>query len=117
LAFQIKLNGIQIKSPKDFRISHYKLTKAGRVASGKMVMEVIAKKRKFELDYEVLKGKDLRTILDILNTDQSFFELEYIENDEVHTATVYVGEISYRRFRTDSGAWYWKDVAFDLIEQ
>jgi len=112
----IKLNGTAIKNPTSFEVEKYKLTKAGRVASGKMTMDVIAKKRKFSLSYEVLSGKHLKTITDILYSDDAFFTLEYEENGEMQSVTVYVGAIKAQRFRTD-GVWYWKNVEFALIEQ
>lgn len=112
----IKLNGVRIKDPTDWDVEEYKLTKAGRVASGKMVMDVVAKKRKFVLSYNVLSGTHLKTIRDILYSDASFFTLEYEDNGVLQTATVYVGAIKRKRFRTD-GVWYWKDVEFALIEQ
>ena len=112
----IKLNNVTIKKPKDFKISKFNLTKSGRVASGKMVMDLIAKKRKFEFSYEVLSGPELDTILAVIDTDTMFFTISYVENDVEKSATVYVGEISHKKFRTD-GVWYWKDVSFNLIEQ
>jgi len=111
-----KLNGTVIRNPTSFETELYKLTKAGRLASGKMVMDVIAKKRKFNLTYDVLSGPDLDTITSILFNDSAFYEFEYVENGEVKTATVYVGAIKYNRFRSD-GKWYWKNVEFALIEQ
>lgn len=114
----IKLNGTTIKKPKpgDFRISKFNLTKSGRVASGKMTMDLIAKKRKFEFNYEVLSGPDLDTILGIIDTDAMFFTIDYVENSVEKSATVYCGEITAKKYRTD-GVWYWKDITFNLIEQ
>lgn len=112
----IKINGVQIKNPTSWDVEEYKLTKAGRVASGKMVMDVVAKKRKFNLSYDVLSGKDLEMIRNILYSDDSFYTLEYEDNGQIRSAIVYVGAITRKRFRTD-GVWYWKDVQFSLIEQ
>jgi hypothetical protein len=112
----IKLNGTTIKNPLDFSTSRYNLTKSGRVASGKMTMELIAKKRKFFFTYEVLSGADLDLILGIIDTDAMFFDITYVENNVTKSAKVYVGEIKYDKFRTDKG-WYWKNVTFNLIEQ
>lgn len=118
MADTIKLNDTLIKKPKpeNFKVSRFNLTKSGRVASGKMVMDLIAKKRKFEFSYDVLSGNDLKTILDIIDTSTMFFKLTYFENNVSYDVTVYVGEISYVKFRNDSG-WYWKNVSFNLIEQ
>jgi hypothetical protein len=116
MPFAPTLNGTRIKEPTDLDVEKYKLTKAGRVASGKMTMDVIAKKRKFNFKYDVLSGTDLQTITDILFSDDSFYTLTYVENGVEHSAVVYVGAIKCKKFRTD-GKWYWKDVEFALIEQ
>ena len=114
--YPTKVNGVIIKSPHEFSIERYNLTKAGRVASGDMKMELIAKKRKFPFRYKVISGKDFQNILNQIDTEQVFFDLEYVENNVVKTARVYSGAITAKKFRTDGG-WYWKDLSFDLIEQ
>lgn len=116
MAMDITLGGISIKQPTKFDIEKYNLTKSGRVASGLMKMEIIAKKRKFLFQYDVISGTDLDTILGVIDTNTAFFTIGYKENEVAKTATVYSGAISATRFRTD-GKWYWKDVKFDLIEQ
>ena len=119
MAQLITLNGVEIKQPKpgDFGIEKYKLTNAGRVASGKMTMELIAKKKKFTMKWEVLKGADLKTIADIVDGDTMFFAITYLdENGDAKSATVYSGALKYTNFRSDQG-WYWVDVQVDLIEQ
>lgn len=112
----IKLNGVEIKTPDQFSISRFNLTKSGRTANGMMTMDLVAKKRKFNIGYTVISGKELNKILDIIDTDEMFFTIEYQESGVTKTATVYVGEIPTELFRTD-GVWYWKNVTFSLIEQ
>lgn len=111
-----KIDGVQIKAPSTFKIERFNLTKSGRVASGKMTMELVAKKRKFYLTYEVISGPMKKQILDLIDSDKMFFTFEYPEDGEQKTATVYAGAIPSERFRTD-GVWYWKGFRFDLIEQ
>jgi len=116
MAISLTLNGTPIKTPTSFNISRFKLSKAERVASGKMVMDIVARKRKFSLSYTVLSGADLKTILDILDTDTAFFAFTYTDEDgAAKSATVYPGAIAQDKFR--STPWYWKNVKFDLIEQ
>jgi hypothetical protein len=117
----IKLNGVVIKQPKneDFHMNTYNLTKSGRVASGKMKMDLIAKKRKFEFTYPVISAGDFQAIIAIIDSSEMFFSIEYTDTNDgvVKSATVYVGEINKVPFRTDQFGWYWKDVKFNLIEQ
>lgn len=115
----MKVDGVTIKNPTEFSIERYNITKAGRVASGKMVMDLVAKKRKFLLRYAAISGKDLNTILSAIDTNNMFMTFEYVENGVTKTATVYVGHIPsvLHRMAASGDHWYWKDVNFDLIEQ
>lgn len=114
----IKIDGVPIKNPTDFDLSDYNLTKSGRVASGKMTMDLVAKKRKFFFKYDVIEGSEYEKIMNLINGTKMFFTIEYIENGEQKSATVYVGEISRNRFRTGGlSGWYWRNFEFNLIEQ
>lgn len=116
MAVVLTLDGQTIKTPNKFNISRYKLSKSERVASGKMTMDIIARKLKFSLKYSVLAGADLKTILDILDTNTAFYAFTYTDDDgAAKSVTVYPGAITQDKFR--STPWYWKDVEFDLIEQ
>jgi hypothetical protein len=112
----LTINGTVIKTPTNFTIERFNLTKAGRTASGKMTMELIAKKRKFTLEYAVLTGSELNTILSLIDGNVLFFTLGYTENGTAKTATVYAGAIPSTLYRND-GPYYWTDVSFSLIEQ
>jgi len=111
----VTINGVAIKQP-DLEIERYNVTKAGRVSSGKMMMDLIAKKRKFKCSYKVLSGPEFNAILALIDTDELFFTLGYKENGVSKTATVYTGAITSGKPRAE-GIWYWPDVKFDLIEQ
>ena len=117
MAQLVTLGGVTVKKPHKFQISRYNITKSGRVANGDMTMEYIAKKRKFHFGYNVISGGDLDTLLGVIDTTTMFFTLTYVQNDVTKTATVYAGHIPTEQFRTDAGAWYWKDANFDLIEK
>ena len=112
-----KINGVAIKRPSTFKISRYVLTKSGRLANGKMTADIVAKKRKFFFTYDAIDAPDAEKILNLIwESDSFFFELEYVENNEVKTATVYAGEIPYDLHRTGD-VWVWKNFNFNLIEQ
>jgi hypothetical protein len=105
-----------LKQPTTFDIEKFNLTKSGRVASGRMKIELIAKKRKFLFSYDIISGTALESLLSVIDTDEMLFTIDYVENNVVKSAVVYVGSIKARQFRTD-GIWYWKTVTFDLIEE
>lgn len=112
----MKINGITVKEPHSFEIEHYNISKSTRVATGRMSMDLIAKKLKFIISYETLSGKELDVILSLIDSTNMFFELDYVDNGITKKATVYSGPIRRKKFRTD-GVWIWKNVTFNLIEQ
>lgn len=118
MAYMVKsIRGIVVKQPSDLQMETYNLTNSGRLASGKMTIQIIAKKRKFLFTYEVLSGVEFDKIRQAIDhPNHAFFELLYRDNNKDKSAIVYAGAIKARRFRTD-GVWYWRDVKFDLIEQ
>lgn len=116
MADYIKLDGTTIKfpnAPSGFTIERYMLTKSGRVATGMMVMDFIAQKRKFLLKYSSISAEDLKVITDITDDPKMFFTFEYVEGGTVKTCTVYAGHVPAPRYRTG----YYKDVQIDFIEQ
>ncbi|MNU64659.1 hypothetical protein D3C71_539410 [compost metagenome] len=113
-----KINGEVIKNPPEFSYEYYNLTKSGRVASGKMTMEIIAQKRKFTFSYPVMSGADMQKLRSLIfNATIPFFSLEYDDESGQSVAVVYSGAIKATRFRTGKMGWYYKNVTFDLIEQ
>lgn len=113
---QFLIDGHLIKNPTSFTIERYNLTKSGRLASGLMCMDLIAKKRKFLFRYDVISSDDLNTILTYIDGTAMFFVLTYVENGTTKTATCYAGSIPAKLHRTGS-TWYWKEISFDLIER
>lgn len=114
----LTIDSTSIAEPQKFEIERYALTKAGRVASGKMTLELVAWKRKFNLTYEVITGANLDTILDLLVTTTMFHTLAYPEADgTTSSATVYVGAIKGEFWRNAGSNRIFRDVTFSLIEQ
>jgi len=113
-----RISGEPIKPPSDFGYEYYNLTKSGRVASGKMTMEIVAQKRKFSFSYAVMAGADMAKLKALIfNAKVPFFSLEYDDETGSNVAIVYSGAIKATRFRSDNMGWYYKSVTFDLIEQ
>jgi len=116
------IDGIAIKNPSSFDIEFYTLTKATRVASGDMVMEYVANKRKFVFGYEAIEARELDVIVDILwqqlaTTKQCFHALIYTYNGIQKTATIYSGAIPAQLHNAQHSSWVWKGVSFNLIEK
>lgn len=114
----LKIDGVTIKTPPQFKVELYRITKSARSASGLMNMELIAKKRKFYLTYDSIDGSDLNIILDrIWETDAVFYNFSYVEDNVTKTAVVYTGDIPKELHRTDDANWVWKGVEIHLIER
>lgn len=114
---EYKINGTLIKCPSNFKIERYNVTNMERLANAEMCGDLIAKKRKFYFTYDAIQSTELNNILNIIwETDDIFFNLSYIENNEEKTARVYSGSIPSDLYRTGS-KWVWKNVTFDLIEK
>lgn len=110
------INGKKIKRPFPFDIERYNITEAVRVASGDMQMDLIAKKRKFLLAYEVLSGAEYDYLRSLIDTDEVFFTFGYLDNGRQESAVVYAGPIRAKLHRTSMG-WYWRDVTVNFIER
>ena len=120
--YPIKINGVQIKTPnsKDFQITKFNLTKAGRVSSGKMTLKFIAKKVKLILAYPAMRGAELDLILDEIDTNAMFFTVSYYDRRGTNfVKTFYTGAIpatQQRRGMNDDND-VWADLEFHFIEQ
>lgn len=114
---EYKINGVPFKRPTSFKIERYNVTNLARVATGEMVGDLVAKKRKFYFTYDAITSREIQHILDLIwETEDIFYTLSYVENNVVKTATVYVGSIPSELART-GGEWVWKNFTFNLIEQ
>ncbi|OPX88125.1 MAG: hypothetical protein A4E53_02142 [Pelotomaculum sp. PtaB.Bin104] len=113
------IGGVTVKTPTEMPIEKYNLTKSGRVASGKMTMELVAQKRKLNCKYNTIREDDLQVILGkIYDPANLFFSVTFDDAGGQTTITAYAGAIKGYPFRRDTdNVWLWKDVEFALVEQ
>ncbi|MFI3171108.1 MAG: hypothetical protein R3Y58_01870 [Eubacteriales bacterium] len=112
-----KVNGIEIKNPSTFKKERYNITDMYRLASGYMVGDLIAPKRKYYFTYTAISQKDLDTILEAIWSAKIFFTLVYDENGKEEEAEVYVGSIPSELHNAEGSQWVWKNLTFNLIER
>jgi len=113
----IWLDGVQIADPTKLDIGIQRISRAERTASGRMVIDVIAIKRTVNLEYNVIDGSSLATILNALES-RAFHVLRYPDSQGgERTITVHAGEISKTRWRTIAGVQFWQGVTIGLTEQ
>jgi hypothetical protein len=114
----ITIDGTPIKSPHDYKVSIYRLSKSGRLSSGLMVMDIVAKKRRLDLKWLSIKGSDLNNLITLLDAN-TFYTVSYpdpVNPTGQSTMTAYVGDISQVLFYSDNNR-VWKDVSIALIER
>lgn len=113
----LKIAGTTVKTPTELKIGRFDLTKSSRTASGKMVMELIATKRRVDVVWKMLPDDELKKILDVINANKPFFTLEYPDVSGTKTMTCYAGDIITSLWHTKNGIRYWEDVSIPFIEQ
>lgn len=115
----ITINGQQIANPASVELGKFKLTKSSRSSSGLMNMDIIATKRKIDLNWDKIAGADLKLILDILD-GQVFHQVAYPDPQGAggqSTITAYAGDITQRAWHQLNGVRYWENVSIGLIER
>lgn len=113
----LKIAGITVKAPTELKVGRFDLSKSSRTASGKMVMEIIATKRRVDVVWKMLKDSELQQILDLITANKPFFTLEYPDAGGTKTMICYAGDINTTLWYTKNGIRYWEEVSIGFIEQ
>ena len=113
----LKIAGITVKAPTELKVGRFDLSKSSRTASGKMVMDIIATKRRVDVVWRYIPDADLQVILNLLAANKPFFTLEYPDAGGQQTMTCYAGDILTSLWHTKNGIRYWEDVSIAFIEQ
>jgi len=111
----LQISGTPIPTPQGFYVDDIDLRKDARVTSGKMVVDYIATKKKFTLQYSHLTGTQLNALLGLL-TAAVFVVLTYPTETGSTTATVTAGNIP-RRLWSNEGSKQYDNIRIELIEQ
>lgn len=111
------LDGVQIKTPH-LEVGSFLISKSERTADGTMTMDIIAEKRRLDLDWPIIRDTDLQQILSLLKS-KTFHTVTYPdpEHGEDHTITVYRGDAKSVPGHKVEGTRYYTDVSISLIEQ
>jgi hypothetical protein len=113
----LKIAGTTVKAPTELKIGRFDLTKSSRTASGKMVMELIATKKRVDITWKMLPDNELQKIIDTITANKPFFSLEYPDAGGTQTMTCYSGDIVTSLWHTKNGVRYWEEVSIGFIEQ
>ena len=113
----LKIAGITVKAPTELKVGRFDLTKSSRTASGKMVMDIIATKRRVDVIWKMLTDSELEKIIGTITANKPFFSLEYPDAGGTKTMTCYAGDIVTSLWHTKNGVRYWEEVSIGFIEQ
>ena len=113
----LKIAGITVKAPTALKVGRFDLSKSSRTASGKMVMDIIATKRRVDVIWKMLPDDELQKIIDTIAANKPFFSLEYPDAGGTKTMTCYAGDILTSLWHTKNGVRFWEDLQISFIEQ
>jgi hypothetical protein len=113
----LRVAGVTVKTPSELKVGRFDITKSNRAASGKMMMELIATKRRVDVVWKMLPDSDLKLIIDTITANKPFFNLQYPDAGSSQTMTCYSGDIVTSLWHTKNGIRYWEEVSIGFIEQ
>jgi len=113
----LKIAGVTVKTPSELKVGRFDITKSNRSASGKMMMELIATKKRVDCVWTMITDNDLQVIIDTITANKPFFTLEYPDVGGTATMTCYAGDIVTSLWHTKNGIRYWEEVSIPFIEQ
>lgn len=110
----LKVNGVILPSPTDVDRSREPIwsKNTGRVASGKMVGDIIAYKETLSIKWGILTKAELEQIKNA--TKSAFFNVELTDNNGVFKMAAYSGALSESKLKIDG---YHNNVSVTFIEQ
>lgn len=113
----IKINGVDIPTPTSYSVSIQDLSNAERNATGTMIIERIATKRKIELGWSYLTKEKTSILLNAINP--VFFNVQYIDPQTggIKSGTFYCGDRSIGLIDFKNGKPRYKDIKFNLVER
>lgn len=112
----IKINNITISTPSAYQVSLEDIVKAERNASGTMVIDRVATKRKLELGWNYLSQATLAALLTAISPVTFSVEYPDPQDGALRTGTFYSGSKNAGGIDYQNGVMRWKDVKFNLIE-
>lgn len=112
----IKINGVTLPAPTKYDVGIQNIVKGGRVTTGEMVFDIIAVKRKIELDLSMLSPEEVSQVLKLVSS--AYFNVEYQDpQDGDMTGEFYAGDRKATGLMYSQGKMQWKGLTFNIIER
>ena len=113
----IKVNGVDIATPKVFEVSISDLDgESNRNANGDLIRDRIAVKRKINLEWQPLSQSEMQTLLNAVSS--VFFTVNFPDPQlGLITKTMYVGDRTAPAYQYVNGELKWSGLKMNFIEQ
>lgn len=113
----LKINGVVIATPKSFEVTISDLDgESNRNASGQMIRDRIAIKRKINLEWPPLNQSEMSTLLSAVSS--VFFTVEFPDPQlGMVTKTMYVGDRTAPAYSFIDGEVKWQGLKMNFIEK
>ena len=111
------INGVTIVAPKSFKANISDVDgETGRNASGDMIRDRVAVKRKLECEWGLLSQSEIQTLLNAVTS--GFFEISYPDPQLGQiTRTFYVGDRSAPAYSWADKLKPWSGLSMNFIER
>ena len=113
-----RIAGVKVKTPSlPLKFGEFDVTNRRRVASAKMVGDIIATKRRVDVFWKMIEDSELELILNTIRANKPYFTIEFPVPGGQQTITCYNGDIYTSLWHTTNGVRYWDKVTISFIEQ
>lgn len=115
----LKVNGADIPTPSAMKVNIFDVSAtADRSASGKLMVDRVATKRKLEMTWARLTAQQLSTLLGAVG-EKVFFTAEYPDPQSGgrRSMVCYSGDRAVGILRMEAGEPIWTDVEMNWIER
>lgn len=112
----ITISGVALPTPSEFQVGVMDISKAERNATGKMIIERIAVKRKLFITYGYITASDAAKILKLVAP--TYYTVTYFDplENQMKSIQVYCGDRQLGMIDYQNGVPRYKDFGFNLIE-
>lgn len=113
----LKVAGTLLPNPAKLEVGEFDISRAERTADGTMAMEIIATKRRIDVEWHMIPDSQLNTILNAVKANRPFFSVEYPFAGGTTTMTCYLGDRQLGLWHTRNGVRYWESVKMAFVER
>ena len=101
---------------RQFSETDLPITREARTSAGNLVEDVIAYKKLFAIDYEILVNEDLENIVDLYDLHEHLNFIIKDRDENTRNYTVKFRPFSRRRWTVEGNNWWWQDATLQLEE-